>query len=76
MKFFLVYTSTLKLYGVSGAEPEEEDEEDLHEDGAADRELPRTPDVRHSSGTRLQNCDETVRPQYLPTWRTGRGTCS
>ena len=65
MKFSwcIYYTSTLKLHGVSGAEPEEEDEEDLHEDGAADRELPRTPDVRRSSGTRLRNRDETVQRQ-------------
>ena len=38
MKFswYLHYTSTLKLHGVSGDEPEEE--EDLHEDGAEDPE--------------------------------------
>ena len=38
MKFswYLHYTSTLKLHGVSGDEPEEE--EDLHEDEAEDPE--------------------------------------
>ena len=40
MKFswYLHYTSTLKLHGVSGDEPEEEEEEDLHEDEAEDPE--------------------------------------
>ena len=65
MKFswYLYYTSTLKLHGVSGDEPEEE--EDLHEDqGWSSRSrTPRTPDVRRSSGTRLQDCDETVQRQ-------------